>query len=236
MKKQVVKFFPEAAKHGPVLDPPVLASSFLPDWYKRMENYSDGTKIVNPKTGNLNTTIKSCMPVFDILSAGYLFLNQVEINFVKNSDGYDVSWSSNTLNAIESHPPAQYQTLNVPGEYHNWAYKFINPWIMQTPKGYSTLFMQPAHRDDLPFQVLPAIVDTDRHPKPVNFPFFIRKDFEGILPMGIPIMQAIPFKRDEWDIQTFKEVNPDFEVEWAKAESKIMNRYKHYFRTVKRWN
>ena len=236
MKKKVVEFYPEREAYGEVLTPPVLASSVLPDWYRQMEKFVGGVKEVNEQTGNYNSTIKSCMPVFDVISAGYMFQNQVEINFIRNQDGYDLSWTSNTLKAIESHPPTQYRTLKVPDEYHNWAYKFINPWIMKTPKGYSTLFIQPAHRDDLPFQTLPAIVDTDKHPKPVNFPFFIRKDFEGILPIGMPIMQAIPFKRDEWDIKAFTKVDPALEIEWAKAEGKIMNRYKHYFRTIKRWN
>lgn len=236
MKKQTVKFYPENPNYGKVLEPPVLASTILPDWYKKMEKYIGGSKEVSQQTGMLNTTVKACMPVFDILSAGYMFTNQVEVNFVKNETGYDVSWTSNTLKAIESHPTSQYSTLKVPDEYHNWAYKFINPWVMQTPKGYSTLFIQPAHHDNLPFTVLPAIVDTDKHPKPVNFPFFIRKDFEGILPMGMPIIQAIPFKRDEWGIETFTEVNPEFNQSWDRAEGKIMNRYKHFFRTVKRWN
>lgn len=236
MKRKVVKFYPEQPNYGEVLTPPILSSSIIPEWYRQMEKYSGGKKEVNDKTGNFNTTVKSCMPVFDVLTAGYMFTNQVEINFARTQDGFDVSWTSNTLKAIESHPPAQYSTLSVPDEYHNWAYKFINPWIMETPKGYSTLFIQPAHRDNLPFTVLPAIVDTDKHPKPVNFPFFLRKDFEGILPIGMPIMQAIPFKRDEWGIETHKTVKSEFEIEWAKAESKIMNRYKHYFRTIKRWN
>lgn len=236
MKKQTVKFYPEKPEYIGVLEPPVPSNSVLPDWYKHMEKYTGNQKVTNPETGNLNVTVKSCMPIFDLITAGYMFTNQVEISFNKIPDGFDVSWTSNTLKAIESHPPAQYRTLTVPDGYHNWAYKFINPWVMKTPKGYSTLFMQPAHRDDLPFQILPAIVDTDKHPKPVNFPFFIRKDFEGILPIGMPIMQAIPFKRDEWNIKAFTKVDPALEIEWAKAEGKIMNRYKHYFRTIKRWN
>jgi len=31
-----------------------------------------------------------------------------------------------------------------------------------------------------------------------NVPFFFSKDFEGIIPMGTPIAQIIPFKRDDW--------------------------------------
>lgn len=236
MRKQTVKFYPEKPEYGQIFEPPVLASSVLPDWYKKLEKYTGGSKTVNPDTGNYNVSVKACMPVFDLLSAGYMFRNSVEINFMRAGDTFEVTWTSNALKAIESHPPTQYETLKVPSEYQNWAYKFINPWIMRTPKGYSTLFIQPAHHDDLPFTILPAIVDTDKHPMPVNFPFFMRNDFEGILPIGMPIAQAIPFKREDWNIEAFAEVNPEFGTAWAKAESKIMNRYKHYFRTVKRWN
>ena len=45
-----------------------------------------------------------------------------------------------------------------------------------------------------------GVVDTDAFPLEVNLPFFIRKDFVGIIPAGTPIAQAIPFKRQDWEM------------------------------------
>jgi hypothetical protein len=50
----------------------------------------------------------------------------------------------------------------------------------------------------LPFQTFSGVVDTDSYTMPVNFPFLLRKDFEGVIPKGTPIAQVIPIRRDSW--------------------------------------
>jgi hypothetical protein len=62
---------------------------------------------------------------------------------------------------------------------------------------------------DLPFYSLGAVVDTDSHPVPVNFPFFVKKNFTGLLPAGTPIIQAIPFKREDWEM-SIDEAKPGY--------------------------
>jgi len=57
-----------------------------------------------------------------------------------------------------------------------------NPFGVKTPKGYSCLFVDPMHGDAKPFKCLPAIVDTDEFTTPLNFPFFLDKNFSGIIP------------------------------------------------------
>ena len=44
-----------------------------------------------------------------------------------------------------------------------------------------------------------GLVDTDKHENPLNFPFFIKIGFEGIIEKGTPIAQIIPIKRDDWE-------------------------------------
>jgi hypothetical protein len=61
------------------------------------------------------------------------------------------------------------------------------------------LFIHPLNSGDTPFHSFSGIVDTDKHPVTVNFPFLIRKDFEGNIPAGTPMIQVIPFKRDKWE-------------------------------------
>jgi hypothetical protein len=77
--------------------------------------------------------------------------------------------------------------------------KWMNPWSIKTPKGYSTLFIPPAHNPNPWFVALEGFVDTDKYNAPVNFPFVLKNPgAECLIPAGTPIVQAIPIKRDEW--------------------------------------
>jgi hypothetical protein len=42
----------------------------------------------------------------------------------------------------------------------------------------------------------------------INFPFFLKKDFNGIIKAGTPIIQAIPFKRETWDMEVIDSGKP----------------------------
>jgi hypothetical protein len=235
-KEKIIKFIPSHNVESGIFNPPVPASKLIPEWYKNQNKYTSGTKEYNKHNGNINHTIKGCMPVFDMMTAGYIYTLPADVVISRDADGsINTLWSTNSLTLIESHPRTQYDKYNVPKEYDVAGFKFINPWTTQTPDGYSCLFIQPSFRDDLPFSVIPAIVDTDKHPMSVNFPFFIRKDFEGLIPMGTPIMQIIPFKREEWSHEIVKEHDIDLYKKWKNAEGKMGNRYKTFFRSQKSW-
>ena len=77
-------------------------------------------------------------------------------------------------------------------------FKLQVPWQIVTPKGYSCLFIQPFYHFQENFTVLPAIIDTDTSDMiNQNLPCVHRKHEFNILP-GDPVVQIIPFKRDEW--------------------------------------
>ncbi len=237
MLKKIISFIPSSSHEEGIFDPPVLTKKIIPEWYVKQNKYTDGRKSHSIENGNINHTIKGCMPVFDIMTAGYTITLPADVLFSKEDDGSVATvWSSNSISLIESHPIEQYNEFNTSKEFFEIGFKFINPWIIKTPPGYSCLFIHPSYRDDLPFQTLSAVVDTDKHPISVNFPFFIRKDFEGILPMGTPIVQVIPFKRDSWKHVVEKNTRIDLVKIWKKAEGKMSNRYKTFFRSNKEWS
>jgi hypothetical protein len=74
--------------------------------------------------------------------------------------------------------------------------------VPKLPKGYSAIFAHPFNRIDLPFFTTTGVVDSDvffhtgEHSG--NYPFYIEKDFEGIIPAGTPMYQIIPVKRENW--------------------------------------
>jgi hypothetical protein len=233
---KTIKFITTDPNIYGVFNPPEPASNVVPDWYKKQNKYVGGQKQINRDMGTYNHTIKACMPVFDMLTAGYIFTLAADILVEKDENGNThTSWSTDLMQLVQHHGPEQYNMYNIPNEFEPIGFKFIQPWVTQTPAGYSSLFISPTYRDDLPFYSLPAVVDTDSHPMPVNFPFFIRKDFVGIIPMGTPIMQVIPFKREEWKSESSLDTSGNLDKIWQKAKRKIGNNYKTFFRTQKVW-
>lgn len=213
------------------LEKPVLASTMIPDWYKKTSSYVDDKKIPDGD-GNTTGTIKKCMPVFDAISAGYLILSPADI-YVSIIDGVQrFQWANFSLIGFHPIQQAELHPLKKPHAYPKW----INPWSIRTPEGYSTLFVHPMHRD-LPFTIMPGVVDTDTYFAPVNFPMVINDpNFEGYIPQGTPIAQVIPFKRDNWEIQygTKEDLEAQKQVS-IQLQTKFFDRYKNMFRSIKEY-
>jgi hypothetical protein len=236
-KAPIIEFIPSKNGYSEIFDAPVPASTVVPQWYKDQNLNIGDSMFIDPKSGTTARTIKACMPVFDMITAGYIIKAPAEILVQRDEFGAPMtSWSIDGINLIESHSREQFHKFSMQPEYYpDIALKFINPWIVKTPPGYSTMFITPAMRDDLPFYCVPAIVDTDKHPSPINFPFFIRKDFQGVIGYDTPIIQMVPFKREEWS-HKISEADEALEyVVWQHAKRKIQNRYKTFFRTKKVW-
>jgi len=213
------------------LEQPQPASNFIPDWYKNMESYIGGIKKPDGDARTL-ATVKRCMPVFDAISAGYIITSPADVWVsIKNGNQY-FEWSS--LSLIQFHPIEQ--APKHPAKNKHAYPKWMNYWAIRTPKGYSTMFVQPMHRESV-FTILPGIVDTDEYYAPVLFPFVINDpEFEGMIPKGTPIAQVIPFKRESWTMQFGgeKEIKEQ-EKNAATLNTKFFDRYKSMFRANKEY-
>lgn len=231
---------------------PKPSSTFIPEWYKSMDSYINGNKIP-PTDGGTASTIKRCMPVFDSLTSGYIIVSNIDVwvsqvpqipEENRSDENLDESkfptqpafqWASQE--AIAFHPIMQAPDHPNRGN-HNLSYpKWVNPWGIKTPKGYSTLFIQPFHRESV-FTILPAIVDTDNYYAPVNFPFVLNEadKFEGLIPAGTPIAQAIPFKRESWKMEMGN--SDDFKQQFDIARdlrTKFFDGYKTRYRQPKEY-
>lgn len=170
---------------------PAPASRFVPDWYRTMPGVAEGIE-----------TVKKCIPVLDTLNMGYMIPLPADVMYESESKQI-LSNAEFKLNS--DHMAVQTEGVVLPEEFDPQPHKWINSWHVKTPKGYSTLFIHPLNRLDLPFYSFTGVVDTDKHPMVINFPFVIRKDFNGVIPAGTPMIQAIPFKRDDWDSKIIDE-------------------------------
>lgn len=174
---------------------PVPISRYLPEWYKETPDYVNGErKIYDGRTPH---TIKKCMPVFDAMTAGYIIVTPADVQVTQRDGGPYFEWPNFGLISFHAVEQAPKHPNSKGISYPKWT----NPWAIKTPSGYSCLFISPMHNPNGIFTILPGIVDTDTYTAPVNFPFVLNKtDWEGIIPVGTPIAQVIPFKRDKWNI------------------------------------
>jgi len=231
---------------------PKTADRFVPDWYKNLESYLGGEKAPDGN-GSTSATAKRCMPIFDAISGGYILTTYVDV-WVKQQpqipegtfmdENTDMStfptqpfyeWPS--FGPLGFHPVEQMPEHPSKGDHKISYPKWINPWAITTPPGYSVLFISPMHRDSM-FTILPGIVDTDQYAAPVNFPFVLNEanKFEGLIPAGTPMAQVIPFKRDSWEMQTGtqEDFNEQLKIT-SKLRTKFFDSYKTQYRQLKEY-
>jgi hypothetical protein len=237
----------------------------IPEWYKTVQSYMTDDLQKKPTGNGMTTgTIKKCMPVFDSITSGYIIPTYSDVYVSQKKVPYgDLTALENTGESIpltdkqieekglaKTYPWYEWplhglisfhpigQAPNHPHRNgHEVSYpKWMNPWAIKTPPGYSTLFIQPVHRESV-FTILPGIVDTDKYDAPINFPFVLNDvSYEGTIPAGTPMVQVIPFKRDSWTM-TFggEEELKNQTTTSLRLRSRIFDAYKNLYRTPKEY-
>jgi hypothetical protein len=106
-------------------------------------------------------------------------------------------------------------------------------WVISTSPGTSCLFIDPQHKDKSPLKTVSAIIDTDGFYSDGNFSFIVEKNFKGVIKRGTPLVQIIPFKRQDWQhkINNNFNVAKDLSPQRIKVRSIFNGGYKKYF-----WN
>jgi hypothetical protein len=201
---------------------PKPAIHFIPSWYKEME-----ASFPKERTVDSLATIKKCIPVLDAITAGYIIVSPCDV-YVSIKDG-EPTYNSAIPNLIAFHPRKQAYKHPTANEFQ--FPKWINPWSIKTPKGYSCLFIPPMHNSNKHFVIFEGIVDTDNYFAPVNFPFILKDPtVEFMIPAGTPIAQVIPFKRDIWKSKFSNDKESSNEIT-RYLDSQFFDRYKRMF-----WN
>lgn len=171
------------------------AKKHIPEWYKKIPKWKNN-EIFSFETG-LNKTIKQCTPFLESLTTGYMIVLPHDI-YVKNNNGKPfITW-----NHIEFNPKDRDFVADenlIPFNHYPIEYVWQLGVAFNVPTGYSMLLTHPLNRHDLPFTTISAIIDGGFTMNPTgSVPFYIKKDFEGIIPQGTPIMQIIPFYQQNW--------------------------------------
>ena len=178
--------------------PPKSANKVVPEWYKEMS-----MRRVN-RIKNIDVpTIKHCMPVQDMITSGYIIFNTYEVNLYPNEhDGYqDFKGECPHMPYVGGHHHEQFPMILDDKARHY--FKIAQPWMVKTPPGYSSLFVQPFYHLEERYQLLPAIVDTDKHDMLVELPGYIKSKTPVSIESGAPLVQVIPFKREDWTMKAY---------------------------------
>lgn len=220
---RVIRFIPDSPRAESILEHPTPASRNTPEWYRKLNKYvvpevkcsRYPDKDATPN--NTNFTAKACKPLLDSFMTGYMVTLPTDVTAVRD-EAYEARmiWDSNT-NMIETHAVSQLDGLQAPEEYESAPYKWNFHWAIKVPEGYSLIYTHPFNRIELPFYTMTGVVEADTYGVPVNLPFFLKKNFVGLIPKGTPVAQLIPIKREEWEhhVGTLSDYNV-FEAEAMK--------------------
>lgn len=217
---------------------PVLASENKPPWWEKMQQYVGGRPAIISDSGGrtgLNPTMKQCMPIHDVMTAGYHILlpTDVYIDINPSNGQKQIVWGECMPKVIMGHNPNQIEGYPLSEGFESHPYKWNNSWIVRTPPGWSCIFQHPAHHDHLPFRSLSAIVDTDKFEMPVLFPFLLKQSFSGSIPRGTAIAQVIPFKRVDVKATYSWDENGTYATKKHAFYQILIHAYKKFFRQPK---
>ena len=195
--------------------PPVQASKFWPEWFKKQggaKNWELGSEKNGMAPDGSHQegyqTVKSCPAVLDVLNMGYIIPLWCDYKVKRIEKSQRVSqgivWRMpagpfNNMFGAATHPHEQMDAYPFPPDTFEGTFKLLNPWGVKTPKGYSCYVCAPHYNKHGNLEILNGVIDTDiYHELHVNTWFTAPLNEEITLNMGMPIVQIIPFKREEY--------------------------------------
>lgn len=231
-----IVFIPTTKEVQSMVDPPKPAKLCIPKWFKDIPAVNEKNVEIS-FNGMPDTNLKNCMPFFDSLVSGYIQETWSDIVVQKDKDG-DITYnqSSSISPTIMNHREKTHMPIE--NNFYDFEFVWNQVWIPKLPDGYSYLFLNPLNRVDLPFYTSSAIVDADKvnYSTQGSIPFYIKKDFIGIIPKGTPMYQMIPFKRESWAM-SLEEYNEELTIKGvSKLRSKFVGYYKDNYWSKKEYN
>jgi hypothetical protein len=218
------------------------AKHFLPQWFKDIKDYvpinGDGTIGSNNffgKTGETakkwtNGTVKRCPAIVDLMVEGYVI--PMWSDFLIQRDMDILQWDNKgmQLYGIDFHSKEQIKGWKLKKTDFTEGVKFVNPWRIYTPPGYSVMFLPPFYQFEKRFTVLPGIVETDSYHH-VNFPSIWHTTKDAIIERGTPFIQVIPFKRDDWS-HTVSQMNQEDLDNEHREKTELQSSFKNSYRKI----
>ena len=217
--------------------PPKLAKDCIPKEILDLPDAKEKYKVNEEPILN----IKTCAPAIDYMSAGYIILNSYAIELTAFTHQFKENINIKTARTvIDSKDESNIFARKSLAVFHENAcpvindtkkqrvyFKFKTSWGIKTPPGYSCLILKPQYLGENRFEILSAIVDTDTYHLPIPVTGYLNVKETVRVEPGAPLLQIIPFKRDEWAMSISNTFPPD------KSKFYIWNTYKRLFHKIK---
>jgi hypothetical protein len=170
------------------------AKTLIPKWFK------DTAPLLGNKMTFLEKkiTFKICVPFTDSFTSGYMLTLPGDVIIEDDATTeLSISWGDADLTLCSVRDRNSMGKFPWPSDFESIALAWRSNTMISIPKGYSVLMTHPLNRFDLPFQTLSGVIDNfDVYDG--DIPFLLKKGFRGLIPMGTPIAQILPFKREDW--------------------------------------
>ena len=242
IKFSAVKEYVEAESEKDTFPVPIKFN--MPEWFKKLDHTVD------------KITVKGCLPFLDTLTSGYLLKTPQDM-LIKHGIEIDKDDPNNSIKKGSfnkcPYKRSAFTEINLgaitdgKGNFNdNWqaegwpnlqknhggpVHKFINPWHIKTPKGYSCLFLPVLNNNDDRFEIIPGIVDTDEYTQEINFPMLLNgykypMPIEFVIKRATPYVQIFPFKRESWKMKIETVENKERSFIHSLFNTNLINNYK----------
>jgi hypothetical protein len=189
-----IEFICDPAVFGDIPKPSAAVKS-TPAWYQKLPRNLGGKN----RHDHDAKSVKACLPFLDAMSMGWMIPLPFDVHsFIDPKTNLrQFRWAVDAKFA----PVGAHSSLQLGGEAGPYngrgVFKWINPWRMIVPRGWSVLFRQPVHHEQLPFRAFSGVVDCDTLDIPVNVPFMWTGERDNeVIPAGTPIAQIMAFERE----------------------------------------
>lgn len=231
-KKLPIKFFSFNINEFADFSP---SKNLVPTWFKEMSPHLGDYP---PKYAREFTkTVKSCSPFTDALTSGYLITTSYDFVVGTEPNGSKtITWPLGG-NLVEVRDSSSNANIPIPAGHYPTHFIWHLPVTFKVPTGYSVLLTHPLNRYDLPFTTLSGIIDGPyAMGKEGNIPFFLKQNFEGVIPQGTPIAQLIPFKHDKWVSKKDPSLDKEADLNVIKGLSVLRRWYKNTYWVKKQYD
>ena len=231
-KKPILQYESTVEIYPNIITP---AKMHVPEWYKKIPKWENNT-VFSVVDNEFNSTVKQCIPFLESLTTGYMITLAFDIYVTKINDAPCITWKVKHNYVPESRSNPADKNI-IPTGHYPIEFTWRPPVSITIPKGYSYFFTHPINRNDLPFTTISGFIDGGFVAKAGgNFPFYVKKDFEGIIPQGTPIAQIIPFYKQNWSSKIQNGLILEGEKTSRQSRSLISGWYKKTFWTRKKYD
>jgi hypothetical protein len=138
--QDTIRFYTDE-KYRDVIPQPAPSHKYLPEWYNTLELQQNNGGIPSEK----DYTVRGCMPFFESLSAGWILPLPMDMYIKATENNLSVEFENSHEFGVKITHGGDMFNYNKPIDDAFLA-KFITPWYVDAPKGYSIMMLPPLNR------------------------------------------------------------------------------------------